>query len=115
MIANANDYNKGLKYSWRKNNDFDPYIRLAAATVRRAAQDYARIAAALESPLINLKKAKKAETEANIIEHWLMDPTNPFTSYLGLNLEAVEQFILQASSGEYVTHIYDGDDDDDED
>ena len=113
MIANPNDYNKGLKYSWRKNNDYDPYTRLAAAAVRKAAEDYAKIAAALESPLINLKKAKKAETEANIIEHWLMDPRNPFTSYLGLNLEVIEDFILKASSGEYVSDIYDGDDDDD--
>ena len=115
MIAKPNDYNKGLKYSWRRTNDFDPYIRLAAATVRRAAQDYARIAAALESPYINRKKAKKAEVEANTIEHWLMDPRNPFTSYLGLNPEVIEDFILKASSGEHVTHIYDGDDDEEED
>ena len=113
MIAKPNDYNKGLKYSWRRTNDFDPYTRLAAAAVRRAAQDYAKIAAALESPLINLKKAKKAETEANIIEHWLLDPRNPFTGYLGLNLEVIEDFILRASSGEYVSDIYDGDEDDD--
>ena len=113
MIAKPNDYNKGLKYSWRRTNDFDPYTRLAAATVRRAAQDYARIAAALESPYINPKKAKKVEREANTIEHWLLDPRNPFTGYLGLNLEVIEDFILRASSGEYVSDIYDGDDDED--
>jgi len=112
MIAKPNYFNKGLKYSWRRNNDFDPFLRLAAATVRRAAQDYAKIAAALESPYINPKKAEKAEKEANIIEHWLLDPTNPFTTYLGLNLEVIETFVLWASSGEHVTHIYDGDDDD---
>tara|TARA_Y100000401_G_C8246781_1_gene185975 strand:+ start:344 stop:688 length:345 start_codon:yes stop_codon:yes gene_type:complete len=114
MIAKTkNDYNKGLKYSWRRTNDFDPYTRLAAATVRKAAEDYAKIAAGLESPYINRKKARKAEVEANTIEHWLMDPRNPFTSYLGLNLEVIEQFILKASSGDYVSDIYDGDEDDD--
>ena len=113
MIAKPNAYNKGLKYSWRRTNDFDPYTRLAAAAVRRAAQDYAKIAAALESPYINPKKAKKVEREANTIEHWLLDPRNPFTGYLGLNLEVIEDFILRASSGEYVSDIYDGDDDED--
>ena len=111
MMAKANYFNKGLKYSWRRNNDFDPFLRLAAAVINSAAKDYAKIAAGLESPFIDQEKVESKEVEANVIEEWLMNPLNPFVNYLGVNPDAIERFILRASSGEYVSDRYDAEDD----
>ena len=76
-----------------RRSGYDPYTRLAAATVRRAARDYHRLAVDLESPLLTIDNAHALETEAHAIETWLMDPYNPFTCQAGLDPDAIARFI----------------------
>lgn len=75
------------------HSGYDPYTRLAAATVRRAAQDYHQLAVALESPLLTLDKVHALETEAHTLETWLMDPQNPFTRQANLRPDAIARFL----------------------
>ena len=83
-----------------RRSGYDPYTRLAAATVRRAARDYHRLAADLESPLLTIDNAHALETEANAIETWLMDPQNPFTRQVNLGPDAIARFLKREPSHE---------------
>ena len=76
-----------------RRSGYDPYTRLAAATVRRAARDYHRLAVDLESPLLTIDNAHALETEAHAIETWLMDPQNPFTRQVNLGPDAIARFL----------------------
>ena len=82
-----------------RRSGYDPYTRLAAAAVRRAAQDYHQLAVALESPLLTTDKAHALETEAHALETWLMDPHNPFTSQAALTPDTIARFI-EGAGGE---------------
>ena len=62
---------------WRRANNFDPYKRLAAAVVNKAAS---------------------MEVEANNIEAWLLDPRNEMVNCVGLDVELIEEFIDHAST-----------------
>ena len=83
---------------WRKANNFDPYKRLAAAVVNKAAQDYYKLARQLTSPYLDEDSAASMEVEANNIEAWLLDPLNEMTNCVGLDVELIEDFIDHASS-----------------
>ena len=83
-----------------RRSGYDPYTRLAAATVRRAARDYHRLAAELKSPLLTIDNAHALETEANAIETWLMDPQNPFTRQVNLGPDAIARFLKRGPSHE---------------
>ena len=83
---------------WRKANNFDPYKRLAAAVVNKAAQDYYKLARQLTSPYLDEDSAAAMEVEANNIEAWLLDPLNKMTNCVGLDVELIEDFIDHASS-----------------
>ena len=76
-----------------RRSGYDPYTRLAAATVRRAALDYHQLAVDLESPLLTIDNAHALETEAHAIETWLMDPYNPFTVQADLDPDAIARFL----------------------
>ena len=83
---------------WRRANNFDPYKRLAAAVVNKAAQDYYKLARQLTSPYLDEDSAASMEVEANNIEAWLLDPLNEMTNCVGLDVELIEEFIDHASS-----------------
>ena len=83
-----------------RRSGYDPYTRLAAATVRRAARDYHRLAVDLESPLLTIDNAHALETEAHAIETWLMDPQNPFTRQVNLGPDAIARFLKRGPSHE---------------
>jgi len=83
---------------WRKANNFDPYKRLAAAVVNKAAQDYYKLARQLTSPYLDEDKAAVMEVEANNIEAWLLDPRNKMVNCVDLEIEIIEEFINHASS-----------------
>ena len=83
---------------WRKANNFDPYKRLAAAVVNKAAQDCYKLARQLTSPYLDEDSAAAMEVEANNIEAWLLDPRNEMTNCLGLDVELIEDFIDHAST-----------------
>ena len=84
---------------WRRANNFDPYKRLAAAVVNKAAHDYYKLARQLTSPYLDEDKAAAMEVEANNIEAWLLNPLNEMTNCVGLDVELVEDFIDHASEG----------------
>jgi hypothetical protein len=83
---------------WRRANNYDPYKRLAAAVVNKAAQDYYKLARQLTSPYLDEDKAASMEVEANNIEAWLLDPLNEMVNSVGLDVEMIEEFIDHASS-----------------
>ena len=83
---------------WRRDNNYDPYKRLAAAVVNKAAHDYYKLARQLTSPYLDQDKAASMEVEANNIEAWLLDPLNEMTNCGGLDVEMIEEFIDHASS-----------------
>ena len=83
---------------WRRANNYDPYKRLAAAVVNKAAQDYYKLARQLTTPYLDEDKAASMEVEANNIEAWLLDPLNEMTNCVGLDVELIEEFIDHASS-----------------
>ena len=83
---------------WRKANNFDPYKRLAAAVVNKAAQDYYKLARQLTSPYLDEDKAASMEVEANNIEAWLLDPRNEMVNCVGLDVEVIKEFIDHAST-----------------
>ena len=84
---------------WRRANNFDPYQRLAAAVIKRAAHDYYKLARQLTSPYLDEDKAASMEVEANNIEAWLLDPHNEMVNYVGLDIERIEEFIDHAADG----------------
>ena len=83
-----------------RRSGYDPYTRLAAAAVRRAARDYHRLAVDRESPLLTIDNAHALETEAHAIETWLMDPQNPFTRQVNLGPDAIARFLKRGPSHE---------------
>ena len=83
---------------WRKANNFDPYKRLAAAVVNKAAQDYYKLARQLTSPYLDEDKAASMEVEANHIEAWLLNARNQMVNCVDLEVEIIEDFINHASS-----------------
>ena len=87
---------------WRRANNYDPYKRLAAAVVNKAAHDYYKLARQLTSPYLDEDKAASMEVEANNIEAWLLDPLNEMINCVELDVELVEDFIDHASNGHAV-------------
>ena len=90
---------------WRRANNYDPYKRLAAAVVAKAANDYYTLARKLTSPYLDECTAASLEVEANGIEAWLLDPTNEMVGYVGLDAEVIEDFILRVSEGQDITTL----------
>jgi len=88
---------------WRRANNYDPYKRLAAAVVSKAAHDYYKLARQLTSPYLDQDKAAAMEMEANGIEAWLLDPQNEMVAYVGLDADIIEDFILRVSEGDDIT------------
>ena len=88
---------------WRRANNYDPYKRLAAAVVSKAAHDYYKLARQLTSPYLDQDKAASMEVEANGIEAWRLDPQNEMGAYVGLDAEVIEDFILRVSEGDEIT------------
>jgi len=88
---------------WRRANNYDPYKRLAAAVVSKAAHDYYKLARQLASPYLDQDKAAAMEVEANGIEEWLLDPQNEMVAYVGLDADIIEDFILRVSEGHDIT------------
>ena len=88
---------------WRRANNYDPYKRLAAAVVSKAAHDYYKLARQLTSPYLDQDKAAAMEVEANGIEEWLLDPQNEMVAYVGLDADIIEDFILRVSEGHDIT------------
>tara|TARA_B110000196_G_scaffold264723_1_gene237389 strand:- start:92 stop:415 length:324 start_codon:yes stop_codon:yes gene_type:complete len=88
---------------WRRANNYDPYKRLAAAVVNKAAHDYYKLARQLTSPYLDEDKAASMEVEANNIEAWLLDPLNEMVNCVGLDVELIEEFINHASEGHDIT------------
>ena len=88
---------------WRRANNYDPYKRLAAAVVSKAAHDYYKLARQLTSPYLDQDKAAAMEMEANGIEAWLLDPQNEMVAYVGLDADIIEDFILRVSEGHDIT------------
>ena len=88
---------------WRRANNDDPYKRLAAAVVAKAANDYYTLARKLSSPYLDECTAASLEVEANGSDAWRLDPTNEMVGYVGLDAEVIEDFILRVSEGQDIT------------
>ena len=79
---------------WRKAHHFDPYRRLAAAVIHKAAKDYYNLCKLLDSPRLRADLAESYEVECNNIEAFLVDPINPYINYLGIDPDVIEQCIM---------------------
>ncbi len=79
---------------WRDANTFDPYKRLAAAVLHQACKDYYKLCRKLESPYLKAELAESYETECNNIEAFLLNPTNAYVEYLGIDPDVIHDYVM---------------------